>query len=216
MTHKTCPVCSSPRHFLCSARVKFFTSTQDRDHTSTQDRDQMVRELKEGDMLVLIMTDVARGARTLPSGQLDLDRALMSFEPAAGATLLIDNKSADGTAGGHILLLGCGKLACHDIGLSREVTSPAVRAACHAFDEALLCAANHKCRRLVIDAHEMLPDTGEALAAALHCRLQLAQAQNQSDSLEEVHVLVAGGDSASLSLSASCKGPLCRSCPFVR
>lgn len=207
MTRKTCPVCSSPRHFMCCERVKLFTSTESRDH--------VLRDLQKGDMLVLMMTDVERGARTPTSDQVALDRALVSFDPKAGAQLLMEN-STDSTAGGHILLLGCGKLACQDVGLSVEVISPAVRAACHAFDEALLCAAKHNCRRLVIDAREMLPATGEALAAALHCRLQLAQAQQQIDSVQEVHVLVAGSDPASLACSAGCTGPLCRACPFIR
>lgn len=204
----TCPVCSSPRHLLCCERVQLNATTSDRGH--------VLAAMRQGDMLAILTTDIERKVRLLPADQVALDSVFMHFDPTQGSRLLIEKTSEFGAVQGHILLLGCGHLQCHDIGIEREAVSPAVRSVCHAFDEALVEAGKLGCRRLIVEAGEVTPLTGAALAAALHCRLQLAQVQGQVQSLEEVELLASGTDAQELSRCASCSGPLCRSCPFTR
>ena len=203
-----CPFCSSTHHFLCAGAdtVKLCVSTHSRDH--------VLAEIREGDLLVILMSQLAK-FHVLPAGEDCVNTALAGFSCDAGQKLLI-HRYVDDAESGLILVLGCGTLEARELAIINDHIEPQLRAACHAFDTALLEAGRHRVRRLLLESSELVSETGPALAAALHCRLQLAQATHQVDGLEEVTLLASGAQTAQLeAMSLSC-GPMCRNCPFTR
>ena len=205
---QTCPLCSSTHHFLCTGAdaVKLCVSTQSRDH--------VLAEIQQGDLLAILMSQLAK-LHVLPVDDDCLDTALAGFSCDTGQKLLI-HRYVDDSEAGLVLLLGCGKLEARELAIINDHIEPQLRAACHAFDAVLLESGRHHVRRLFVESSELVPENGPALAAALHCRLQLAQAMHQVDGLEEVVLLANGADQAQLqAMSLSC-GPMCRNCPFTR
>lgn len=211
MIHKSqkCPECGSFQHFLCAAgeHVQMVVRAPANRH--------LVDELVDGDLLVIFRKrpySFEIGPRVK---QKRLDPFLSDFAASLGATLVLPPETTAGVKA-EVLLVGCGQVEQPGDDYGAEGVTPAGRAACLAFDDALSEAARVDAKRVLLDVSHILENAGPALAAALHCRLTLAEANGVLPALKEVVIFARGKSAGRLASTARSEGPICPHCPFAK
>ncbi len=207
---KTCPKCGSSAHFLCSAgeHVAMVVRPPQTRH--------LIDELTAGDLLVIFRKQPLEHPIGPSAPQKVLQPHLRDFVATLGATEVITGEEID-VDGAEVLLVGCGQVDLPGDQYDAQNMPSAVRAACLAFDDALTEAERVHAQRVLIDASHILDSAGSPMAAALHCRLQLAEAAGHLPGLREVVIFARGNLGKRLSREALAgePGPICANCPFA-
>ncbi len=206
---KTCPECGSSAHFRCTAgkHVAMVVRAPQTRH--------LIDELTAGDLLVIFRKQPLDFPIGPSAPQKVLQPHLRDFVATLGATEVISGDEI-AVAGAEVLLVGCGQVDLPGDQYGTQNVPSAVRAACLAFDDALTEAERVHARRVLIDASHILDSAGSPMAAALHCRLQLAEAAGHLPGLQEVVIFARGnlGKRLSRESVAGEPGPICANCPF--